>query len=216
MKHRTNRALFSYWNNVRGDRIAPQRFEIDPSRISAILPHTFILERLSAETMRFRLAGTHICDLFGTELRGSNFFDGWAAIDRLPLLRQFSVLTSQGAVMVLYVKLITADNESVECEVVLLPLVHTRGCIDRVLGTCAPLAHPSWVGVKPVTGKYLMANELVWPARDPRPVLEQAPVSAPPVEANVFGTQSARIVRSQGRNFRVLDGGLTRRDLDEV
>ena len=96
MKHNTSKALFAYWDSVRGHRMAPQRFEIDPSKISAILPYTFILERRDAETFSFRLAGTRMCDVFGYELRGTNFLDGWETIDRLPLLRQFSTLTRQG------------------------------------------------------------------------------------------------------------------------
>lgn len=198
---------------MRGERIAPQRFEIDPSRISAILPYTFILERVDAETFRYRLAGTRMCDMFGTELRNTNFLDGWAAMDRLPLLRQFHVLTGQGAAIVLYVNLATCHGESVECEIMMLPLLHTRGTIDRILGSCTPLTIPSWLGEQPIESKYLLANELVWPARDPRAVIERAP---PPIDPNVFHEHNARIVRAQGRHFRVLDGGLSRRNLDEA
>jgi hypothetical protein len=211
MKHRTSKALFTYWNGVRGGRFAPQRFEIDPSRISAILPNTFILERVDTETFRFRLAGTRMCDMFGTELRNTNFLDGWDPMDRAPLSRQLAVLTEQGAVMVLYVKLATAAQESVECEVVLLPLLHTQRTVDRILGSCTPLSTPHWLGERPVEAKFLMANELVWPGHDPRAVIERAPV-----EPNVFFERNARIVRSQGRRFRVLEGGLGRRDVDDA
>jgi hypothetical protein len=212
MKHRTNKALFAYWNSVRAERIAPQRFEIDPSRISAILPHTFILERIDAETFRYRLAGTRMCDIFGSELRGTNFLDGWVAMDRLPLLRQFSVLTSQGAVMLLYVKLGILGLESVECEVLLLPLLHTRGTIDRILGSFSPLQTPPWLAATPVSNKYLIANELIWPSRDPRAALTR-PQEA--VEPNVLRARTARVVRSDRRQFRVLDGGLSGSEIDE-
>ena len=46
MQQRTNQILFAYWNDVRGERLAPRRFEIEPARIATILPETFILERL--------------------------------------------------------------------------------------------------------------------------------------------------------------------------
>ncbi len=97
MKHKTSKALFAYWDAVRAGRAAPLRFEIDPSKISAILPYTFILERIDAENYRFRLAGTRMCEIFGHELRGTNFLDGWETIDRLPLLRQFSTMTRQAS-----------------------------------------------------------------------------------------------------------------------
>jgi hypothetical protein len=212
MKHRTNKALFAYWNSVRAERIAPQRFEIDPSRISAILPHTFILERIDAETFRYRLAGTRMCEIFGCELRGTNFLDGWAAMDRLPLLRQFSVLASQGAVMVLDVKLAIVGEESVACEVLLLPLLHTRGTIDRILGSFSPLETPPWLAATPVSAKYLIANELIWPSHDPRAVLTRAPAA---LEPDVLRQRTARVVRSERRQFRVVEGGRSGSEIDE-
>ena len=87
MKQKTSQILFAYWNEVRGSRVAPRRFEIEPSRISEILPETFILERLDRETYRFRLAGTRICEEFGQELRGTNFLDGWLDDGCIVLLR---------------------------------------------------------------------------------------------------------------------------------
>ena len=213
MKHKTSKALYAYWNDVRADRMAPNRFEIDPSRISAILPYTFILERIDPETFRFRLAGTRMCDIFGCELRGTNFLDGWPARDRLPLARKFSVLTTQGAGLRMHMKLATVSEADVECEMLLLPLLHTRGMIDRILGSFAPLATPSWLGDTPATAKHLLANELVWPARDPRFDLARTPA---PAEPEMFRARDARIVRSERRQFRVFDGGLTRSDVDKT
>ncbi len=211
MKHKTSRALFAYWDSVRGRRLAPRRFEIDPSRISTILPYTFILERRDAETFSFRLAGTRMCDIFGRELRGTNFLDGWEAIDRLPLLRQFSALVRQGTAGTVGLELAATGEEPVECEVLLLPLRHTRETIDRVLGSFSPLQSPSWLGEKPIVSKRITANELVWPSRDPLETISQP--KEPPALAPLHST---RIVRSERRQFRVFDGGLlTRSDCDK-
>ena len=40
--------LYSYWNEVRAGRLAPQRLEIEPSRIAGVLAETFMLERVDA------------------------------------------------------------------------------------------------------------------------------------------------------------------------
>ena len=48
MKQRTIQTLYAYWNELRAGRIAPRRLEIEPSRISSILPETFMLERTDA------------------------------------------------------------------------------------------------------------------------------------------------------------------------
>jgi hypothetical protein len=209
MKHRTSRALFAYWDSVRAEQVAPQRFEIDPSRISAILPYTFILERIDSETLRYRLAGTRMCEIFGSELRGTNFLDGWSVKDRMSLLRQVSVLSSQGAVLNLYVKLGTFDNEAVECEVLLLPLMHTTRTISRVLGALSPLSTPAWLTERPIRSKSILANELVWPGRDAHAVIARVPDDRAP---DVMRERPARIVRSQRRQFRVVDGGRSRSD----
>ncbi len=73
MKQHTSQSLFQYWNDVRRNRLAPQRFDIEPSRISHILSETFILERGERDDFLFRLAGTRVCDQLGTELRGQDF-----------------------------------------------------------------------------------------------------------------------------------------------
>lgn len=211
MKHSISRALFAYWDSVRGHRLAPQRFEIDPSKISAILPHTFILERRDAETFSFRLAGTRVCDIFGHELRGTNFLDGWEVIDRLPLLRQFSTLTRHGTVGIVHLEIAAVDEVPIECEVLLLPLRHTRDAIERVLGTFSPLQSPSWVGEKPVVSKHVIANDLVWPSRDPLSGISR-PIEPPSIDPS----RSARIVRSQRRQFQVFEGGLSNADPDKT
>ncbi len=210
MKHKTSSALFGYWDSVRGHRMAPQRFEIDPSKISAILPHTFILERRDAETFSFRLAGTRMCDVFGYELRGTNFLSGWEAIDRLPLLRQFSTLTRHGTAGIVYLEIGAADEAPVECEVLLLPLRHTRDTIERVLGAFSPLQSPGWFGEKPVTSKHVISNEVIWPSRDP-----SSPFSRPAEPPSIDPSRSGRIVRSQRRQFQVFEGGLSIVDPDK-
>jgi hypothetical protein len=213
MRHKTSKVLFAYWDGVRRDRIAPRRFEIDPSRIGGILPHTFILERHDAEHFSYRLAGTRICEIFGRELRGTNFLDGWEPIDRLPLLRMLSTLTRQGSAGVVHMEVAAAAEVPVECEVLLLPLTHTRDTIDRVLGAFSTMETPSWLGYSPVTRKRVLANRLLWPDGDPLPAISRVPdprVVDPPIVTE----RASRIVRSEHRRFRVFDGGRTSSDND--
>lgn len=60
----------SYWDSLRGERPVPDRSELDPRRIQPALSCAFILERLAPGVARFRLAGTHLNDLMGMEVRG--------------------------------------------------------------------------------------------------------------------------------------------------
>jgi len=59
MKHPSNRELFEYWNMLRGERLAPERADIEPSAIRTILGDTFVLERDGWKDPVFRLAGVN-------------------------------------------------------------------------------------------------------------------------------------------------------------
>lgn len=208
LQHKTSQALFAYWDKVRADRCTPRRFEIEPGKLAGILPSTFILERIDAETYRFRLAGTHVCELFGFELRGTNFLDGWSAADRISLTRHLAALVKQGAVEILHMEAAPVARGSTPFEVVLLPLRHSGEEIDRILGGFSALAAPHWLGELPLAAKRIIAHELTWPAGGPK-VAEHTLNGMPPV---MLPTRHARIVRSERRQFRVFEGGLGRDD----
>lgn len=206
MKHKTIQTLYSYWNDVRQDRIAPRRFEIEPSRIGAILPHTFILERTNSETYRFRLAGTAICDAFGQEFRDTNFLDGWQDEDAISLARLLAVVTQQGGVGRLDIMAEASARGAVGFEVILLPLVHTRETVDRILGAMVPATTPDWLGHDVLTTRHLIHSETLWPDGRPQSVLDAVQRQSPFLPH----VRKARIVRSERRQFRVYDGGLTK------
>jgi len=212
MKHKTSEKLYDYWNCVRGDRSAPKRFEIEPSKIASILSTTFILERLSADAYRFRLAGTRMCEIFGKELRSTNFLDGWPSEDRLLLIRNLAVLTNQAATSLIHFQAAARTERAIEFELLLLPLFHTQKGIDRILGCCSPLDLPAWLGDKPLLTKRLIANELVWPNRNPHASIDDT--STGPQGRARDG--NARIVRSAQRQFVVFEGGLSRPTKEEI
>jgi hypothetical protein len=68
MQQPTSRQLYAYWDRVRNGRVAPRRSEVEPAKIAALLPETFIAECAGMLGYRFRLAGTK--RQFGRELRG--------------------------------------------------------------------------------------------------------------------------------------------------
>lgn len=206
MREAASQTLYAYWNEIRGERLAPRRFEIEPSRISAILPDSFVLERVDTATSRFRLAGTRICEAFAAEFRGLNIMDMFGAEDRITLERQLSVIARQGAVGLFVVTSETASGKSVRLEMLLLPLVHTREIVDRFLGILVPIDKPAWLGHEPLISSKITGNELIWPDGRPHAVIDNMHRQAP-FHSYV---REARIVRSEHRQFRVYDGGLTK------
>jgi hypothetical protein len=209
MRHKTSETLYAYWNGVRGTYRAPRRFDIEPSKISGILSSTFMLERIDVRTYRFRLAGTTVCSIFGAELRGSNFLDGWPPEDHLSLVRRLSVVSERGAAELIHLEAAPSGRASVPFELLLLPLRHTGETLDRVLGSFVALDNPSWLGHLPLATKRLIANEFIWPAGSP-PEPPAGPISVRPGPAPlplVMRANGGRIVRSERRQFRVFDGG---------
>jgi hypothetical protein len=206
MKQRTSQVLFSYWNEVRGDRVAPRRFEIEPSRIAGILPETFILECGEPGAYRFRLAGTRICELFGRELRGTSLLDLFEDDDRTTLERLLACSLEQAPVVVLGFDAVTGSGSSARFEAVLLPLLHTQQTVTRLLGSMCPVEHPAWLGNDAPERQVLVDHELVWPDGRPHSILQkmnrQSPFAAEP--------RAARIVGSDRRRFRVYEGGRTK------
>ena len=208
MRDAINKALYAYWNEIRGDRLAPKRFEIEPSRIAGILPDTFILERNDQETSRFRLAGTRMCETFGAEFRGVNFFELFGPEDRITLQRQFSVIARQGAVGLFTIESKTAGDLAIRSEILLLPLVHMRDTVDRFLGALGHIDRPTWLGHEPLVTTRLLTNGLIWPDGRPHAMIDNVHRQTPFLPH----VREARIVRSDRRQFRVYDGGLVKPD----
>ncbi len=208
MKQAVSQTLYAYWNEVRGERLAPSRFEIDPSRIGGILPDTFILERVDSETARFRLAGTRICEAFGVEFRGVNLLDVFSMDDRATLKRQIESTVRQGTVGVFSLQAKSEDGLNARFEMILLPLTHNSAAVDRLLGALAPLDEPSWLGADPIARVSIVACDPIWPDGRPHSVINAMGRQSPFLPA----MRQARIVRSDRRQFRVYEGGLGRDD----
>lgn len=62
--------LTDYWTELCEGGQVPLRAEIDPRRIDAVLAETFILQRIAPGLARFRVAGSHLADLMGMDVRG--------------------------------------------------------------------------------------------------------------------------------------------------
>jgi hypothetical protein len=205
MKQKTLQTLFGYWNEVRAGRLAPQRLEIEPSQIAGSLSETFMLERIDVGTYHYRLAGTRLCEMFGSELRGKNFLDGWSDLDRVTLVRTLSSVSEQGAVGVLRIEGASDARNRVEIEAILLPLLHGGRKIGRIIGAMSATTTPFWLDSQPLSSHRLLGHELIWPDGRPHAVLER--MGKQPAFMPVPAQQPLRAIRAARRQFRVLEGG---------
>jgi hypothetical protein len=149
MKHAASRALYAHWQEKRGARPAPERTEIDPGAIRGVLADAFILALDRGAGHPVRLAGTRICALFGREIKGEPFLDFWAS-NRATMEGLLSILRDECTGTVAGAAAQNASGESVELELLLLPLSMQRPIFARAIGVLAPLRMPSWLGASPL------------------------------------------------------------------
>lgn len=147
MKHAASRELFAYWNRRRGLRPAPLRDDIEPGDIRHLLANTFILGSENGRLI-FRLAGTRLCALFGRELKSEPFLGLWEAPDAIEGL--LSAVLDDGDGMVAQLTSENARGQTLELELLLLPLGGRHWELARILGLLMPLASPYWIGMKPL------------------------------------------------------------------
>ncbi|MEC9102783.1 MAG: PAS domain-containing protein, partial [Pseudomonadota bacterium] len=60
----------AYWQAIRAGRLVPRRSDIDPRGIERALEFAFVAERIATGLGRLRIAGSHLTDLLGMEVRG--------------------------------------------------------------------------------------------------------------------------------------------------
>lgn len=135
MQHPSLSLVEAYWEGLRAGRLLPRRAEVDPRGIDRALEFAFILERIAPGMARFRLAGMHLNDLMGMEVRGmplTSFFapdarrtisDTLEHVFEEPATARLSLSAERGI-----------GKPAMEAELLLLPLKSDLGDISRLLG----------------------------------------------------------------------------------
>lgn len=124
-----------YWNKVRGNRLVPSRCEIDPRGLEGSLSHAFILERITGGLARFRIAGSHLSDLTGLELRHMPISALFGPSSREVLSNALTAAFEEPAIIRMKISSPGGfARTELQGELVLLPLRSDLGDIDRILG----------------------------------------------------------------------------------
>lgn len=205
MQNTTSQILYKYWNEIRGDRMAPRRFEIEPARFATILPETFMVECEPGEVPRFRLTGTRVTEKLGAELRGHPFRDLFDAADHGDLKPLLTSVMDQGGVVVIMIERMAPSGRKAVFEVLVLPLIHTEERVTRLLGAISVRTHEPWLGSEPTAPGRILERRIVWPEGRPHAVAER--MAPPPPSPLKFDFSRYRLVRMRRRQFRVYEGG---------
>jgi hypothetical protein len=216
MQKQSTKTLYDYWNTLRGSRSAPDRRDIDPTKIRTALANTFILELTDSREFDFRLAGSHICAAYSRELKGRSFTRLWHPRDRDAMDTLVRAVTEDHAVALITFQGVTALNTKVSVETILLPVRHNGSTQSRILGAMTAIDEPYWLGSQPVVEQRITGLRLIWPddnaladmARDIAAAVPQDVVFAAsntgvqPMAATVYGRQARRYA-----HLAVIDGG---------
>ena len=166
MKHATTRMIFSYWDALRGERAAPERGEIEPGEIRHALADTFILDLAPDRTAHIRLAGTRLCAFFDRELKGERFDRLWSPHARPGPEDFIDLVLDETAGAVAGLTGTTAEGETLDLEMVLLPLRHRGRPNARILGALSPALVPAWIGAHPIAELETSSMRVLTTARD--------------------------------------------------
>ncbi|WP_245926002.1 PAS domain-containing protein [Ascidiaceihabitans donghaensis] len=163
----------SYWEALRGTRMMPKRSEIDPRGIESALEYTFILERIAPGMARLRIAGSHLSDLMGMEVRGMPLTSFITPTGRRQISDTLEEVFQRPAVCEVRMSAESGSGKPhMDARMLLLPLKSDLGDVSRVLGCF--VAHGD-VGRSPrrfdVVGAKI--RPIVAPATLPQPTLEE-------------------------------------------
>ncbi|MFX0540245.1 PAS domain-containing protein [Roseovarius sp. S4756] len=128
-------AFEAYWRKMRHGAIVPRRSDIDPRGIEPLLGNAFITERIAPGLARLRIAGGHLTDLMGMEVRGMPISAFLEPGSRDELAHHLVCLFDQPATLRL--SLVSAARPGapkLEGTLLMMPLRSDLGDISRALG----------------------------------------------------------------------------------
>ena len=168
----------AYWQGLRQGTALPTRDKIDPRGIAEALESTFLLERIAPGVARFRIAGLHLHDLIGLDVRGmplSTLFDpasrkrlsdGVEAVFNSPAILEMWLEAERGL-----------GRPHLEGRMLLLPLRDAQGQTSLALGCLAMIQGVSNASTRTCAGSEVQKDSFFsnWPEKNIRPTGLQRP-----------------------------------------
>jgi hypothetical protein len=125
----------AYWHALRGNRVMPRRAEVDPRGIENALEYAFILEQIAPGVGRLRIAGSHLSDILGMEVRGMPLSAFFMPDTRDELAAVLTTVCAGPRTASLSLQAEPGFGKPVlEARVILLPLRDGVGAANRILG----------------------------------------------------------------------------------
>ena len=128
----------AYWESLRAGRLVPRRSDIDPRGIERSLEFAFILERIAPGLARLRIAGSHLTELMGMEVRGMPISAFFTPTGRNQMSEALEDVFDGPSKVTLDLHAETGMGKpAISARMIMLPLKSDLGDISRVLGCFA-------------------------------------------------------------------------------
>lgn len=129
------RDVEAYWDGLRNGRPVPARADIDPRGMQSSLEFAFILERIAPGVARFRLAGMHLTDLMGMEVRGMPLTAMFVPESRAKISEALEAVCENPQITTITLKGERGIGRgSLDAQLLLCPLKSDLGDVNRILG----------------------------------------------------------------------------------
>ncbi len=171
-------SLRAHWHDLAAGRVLPSRRDIEPRTLGPILEYCFILERIAPGVARFRLAGQHLGDLMGLEVRGMPATALFVPESR----RQLAAVLEKCCTAPISAELRLTGEAGIgrgrlSARMLLLPVTDDAGRISRILGC---LQSAGKIGRQP---RRLQIREIIeQPLHLGRPLPTARPLAEPQLE----------------------------------
>ena len=163
IRHPGTRALFSFWEKIRGEKAAPNRDDLDLRQIAAIAPNLLMLERDHLfQTFKWRLAGSEISQLYRQNLTSTDALAGWRSFERDTLKQLFTTVIARLQPCLVRYHLTTDTGQVIGAELVGLPIHARNGSRFHIFGGIFPLRDISNLGYSAITFLELTAARSIW------------------------------------------------------
>lgn len=174
--------------------------------MKAWLGDVFILHH-EADDVRYRLAGTRLCALYGEELGGTSFADRYEGADARAARAWIGTFGTDAVPLLLSADATTATGLRTSTETLVLPLANAAEPESpRALGITTADETATWIGLEPIVRQQLTSVRILRPwaetisARD-WPIVRPAAVGG----TERRGTEPGRRIA----HLTVLEGGRT-------
>lgn len=133
--HPRLRELYAYWDDKRGERVAPRRGDIDPVDLPKLLGNILICEvQHSPRDFIFRLFGTALVDALGRDLTGVRFSTLFTQDVAPDIVREYEAVADRCAPVISRKDAHWVSKSHVRYERLLLPLSDDGERVNRILG----------------------------------------------------------------------------------